>query len=555
MIAIKLPNSRRIDVATTKLDAAIATQTQKQIAAHDAAAAAAKLDAAMQRNGAAGATPSAYQAAAPLPLPLPTELEPVEPLPLEALPDAFRPWVADVADRMQCPPDFVAVPMLVAASMLVARRVAIHAQARTDWRERANLWALLVGRPGTMKSPAMQQALAPVERMEARAAQGYSAAMESFKVDLLAHKLRCDAGEKTAKAILAKNRNSDVTEHLVGEEPAPPPWPRYLVNDLTYQKLGALLAENPDGVLSVRDEMRGLFLDLAREEQASARAFYLQAWSGGRYTFDRIGRGTVTVEDARLSLIGCIQPGPLADLLAQARRGAADDGMLDRFLIAWPDSHGEWREVDRWPDTPAKGKAWSVFDRLDTFDALASGAQQVDPDSDARALPVLRFADEAREVFSEWRFDFEKTIKAADNESLEGALSKFRHHVPALALVLHIVDGGTGPVKRPATMRALTLADYFESHARRLHGSARRQVVRAASALLAKAKAGALTDPFTAREVYRNDWARLTERDTVQSALEMLTARGWLSESNMSSGQAGGRPTTVYSLTEGARHG
>ena len=231
---------------------------------------------------------------------------------------------------------------------------------------------------------------------------------------------------------------------------------------------------NPDGVLSVRDEMRGLFLSLAREESAPARAFYLQAWSGGSYTFDRIGRGTVTVDDARLSIIGGIQPGPLSELVQQARRGAADDGMIERFLIAWPDAPGEWREVDRWPDSEGKRRAWETFERLDTLTAGALGAEREnDMHGEPRGLPFVRFDDDAREAFGEWRSEFERTIRAAEGEGLEGALSKFRHHVPALALALHVIDGGTGPVTLPATLRALALAEYFESHARRLHSSGR----------------------------------------------------------------------------------
>ena len=475
---IKVPDFRRIDEAASKIDAA------------------------MDASRAGGA------ALVEAPQPLPAELLPVEPFPLKALPDALRPWVADVAERIQCPPDFVAVPMLVGAAMLVARKVRIKCQARTDWTERANLWALIVGRPGAMKSPAMMQALAPLERMEARAAAEHSKDMEAFKLELLAHELRAGAGEKAAKAELSKNKNADIRGHLSGDEPQAPTWPRYLVNDLTYEKLGVLLSENPDGVLSVRDEMRGLFLHLAREEQAPARAFYLQAWSGGRYTFDRVQRGTTTIEDARLSMIGCIQPGPLSALVQQARRGAADDGMLDRFLVAWPDSAGDWREVDRFPDSEAKRGAWSVFSRLDTLDAAGILAQQdSDMDGNPEGLPFLRFADDAREAFSEWHHDLERKLRTTEAEGLEGALSKFRHHVPAMALALHVIDGGAGPVALAPTLRALALSEYFESHARRLHGSNRRVAVRAARALLSRAQASALPDPFTAREVYIRDWA------------------------------------------------
>jgi hypothetical protein len=488
------------------------------------------------------------------PQPLPPELLPVEPFPMAALPEAFAPWVCDASERMHCPPDFVAVPLLVAGASLVARHVGIRPQRRTDWLERGNLWALIVGRPGIMKSPAMAQALAPMERLEAHAAEAFNAQAAQHQAEAMAAKLRAEANVNAARAKLKKDGGVDVAALLAGNDVrAEPMRRRYVVNDLTYEKLGEILAANPDGVLSVRDEMRGLFLSLAREESAPARAFYLQAWSGGRYTFDRIGRGTVTVEDARLSIIGGIQPGPLSELVQQARRGAADDGMVERFLIAWPDAPGEWREVDRWPDSEGKRRTWETFDRLDALTADALGAERErDMHGEPRGLPFVRFDDESREAFGEWRSEFERTIRAAEGEGLEGALSKFRHHVPALALGLHVIDGGTGPVSLLATLRALALAEYFESHARRVHSSGRRMTVRAARTIIEKARAGSLPAPFTARDVYRNQWAGLGDRAAVADALDMLAAHGWLSEAAI---ETGGRPTVTYALTDGARRG
>lgn len=494
--------------------------------------------------------------AAPIdvPQPLPPELLPVEPFPMDALPNAFGPWVRDVAERMHCPPDFVAVPLLVAAASLVARHLRIAPQRRTDWFESGNLWALIVGRPGWMKSPAMSQALAPMDRLEKRAAAEFNAQAAQHQAEAMAEKLRVEANVKAARAALKKDSGVDVASLLSAEgEGEAPTWRRYVVNDLTYEKLGEILAANPDGVLSVRDEMRGLFLSLSREESAPARAFYLQAWSGGSYTFDRIGRGTVTIEDARLSIIGGIQPGPLSELVRQARRGAADDGMIERFLIAWPDAPPEWREVDRWPDSEGKRRVWETFERLDALTVDALGAEQErDMHGDPRGLPFVRFDDDAREAFGEWRTEFEHTIRAAEGEGLEGALSKFRHHVPALALALHVVDGGTGPVGLPATLRALELADYFESHARRLHSSGRQTTVRAARTIIDKARAGTLAETFTARDVYRHQWAGLSDKMAVADALDLLTAHGWVTETTV---ETGGRPTAIYGLTEGARHG
>ena len=151
---------------------------------------------------------------------------------------------------------------------------------------------------------------------------------------------------------------------------------RYLVNDSSVEKLGELLNENPNGLLVFRDELLGLLYSLERDGQEGARQFYLETWNGnGRFTYDRIGRGTVDIEACCLSVLGSIQPGPLQDYLATA----PDDGLIQRFQLAvWPDLEPGWTNVDRWPNRDAKERAGSVFSRLDGLTALAIGATPCD---------------------------------------------------------------------------------------------------------------------------------------------------------------------------------
>ena len=61
-----------------------------------------------------------------------------------------------------------------------------------------------------------------------------------------------------------------------------------------------------------------------------------------------------------------------------------------------------------------------------------------------------------------------------------------------------------------------------------------------------------MTDLFTARDLYRNQWSGLADKMAVGGELDLLAAHGWLSEAAI---ETGGRPTVTYSLTEGARHG
>src|SRR5262249_47063745 len=74
----------------------------------------------------------------PEPKPLPNGLAPVEPFSSEFLPHAFAPWNDDIANRLQCPPDYVAVAAITALGSVIGRRIGIKPQAKTDWAETPN---------------------------------------------------------------------------------------------------------------------------------------------------------------------------------------------------------------------------------------------------------------------------------------------------------------------------------------------------------------------------------------------------------------------------------
>ena len=57
---------------------------------------------------------------------LPAGLTPAQPWDDELLPKELRYFVRDVADRTQCPPDFVAVALIVGISAVVGRKFSIH---------------------------------------------------------------------------------------------------------------------------------------------------------------------------------------------------------------------------------------------------------------------------------------------------------------------------------------------------------------------------------------------------------------------------------------------
>jgi putative DNA primase/helicase len=487
------------------------------------------------------------------PVPLPDELTPVMPFDFELLPARLRPWVEDIANRMQCPPDFVAAAVMAAMAAVIGRKVGIRPQARTDWTVVCNLWALIVGRPGVLKSPAQEAGLAPLRRLIATANERYQEQMEAYETEALAAKLRKESAEKKAKDLLRKDPSADLKTVLtVGEEPVFPLLKRYQANDSTPASLGELLRQNPNGLLVFRDEVVSLLKSLDRDGQDEGRGFYLTAWNGDSpYTFDRIGRGlNLHIPALCISLLGGTQPGRLSEYISQAvKGGSADDGLIQRFgLLVWPDMNGAWKNVDRDPDSKAKNTAFLVFDELDRLNPLEIGAEQdTDYNGQPEGIPYLRFEPAALELFIEWRTALETKLRSDLHPALESHFSKYRKLIPSLALIIHLADGGAGPVSENATLRALAWGEYLETHAERAYSSVSRTDVSTAKAILSRIKKGDLKTPFTSRDVWRPGWSKLSDRDQVMGGLRMLEDYQHL---YIESVTTGGRPKNLYHLNE-----
>ena len=116
------------------------------------------------------------------PLPIPSMLLPVESFDAALMPAALGPWVSDIAERMQCPPDFPAVAAMVALSSVIGRKACIAPKRRDNWRVIPNLWGAVVGRPGVMKSPALAEAMKPLDRLQALASELHAESMRDHSI-------------------------------------------------------------------------------------------------------------------------------------------------------------------------------------------------------------------------------------------------------------------------------------------------------------------------------------------------------------------------------------
>ena len=471
--------------------------------------------------------------------PIKTDLLPVEPLPPSIIPTPFRSWIKDVADRMQCPPDFVAAAMIVMTSSIIGAGCGIRPKQQDDWTVIPNLWGCVVSRPSTMKSPAIGEGMKPIEALAVAAKQDFDLVIKGHLAEVEVFKAQREAIQG-AMRVAAKSKATDgpsmdclKQNFATLEEPKAPVWRRYVTNDATIEKMAELQAGNPRGLMLFRDELVGLFATWDKDGHEADRTFYMEGWNGDKsHTSDRIGRGTTHVANLCVSLFGGIQPAKLTTYLHGAMRGLSNDGLVQRLQVAvYPDEPSTWALIDRPIDSAARRAAFEVVARLATIDFRQIGAH-----AEEGQTPYFRFADDAQGIFNSWLTELEGKLREDEEPVLQEHLGKYRSLMPSLALQFHVLNlvgtPGATPcqVSKECAEQAAAWCEYLESHARRIYGLVTNATAQAAAHLAKRLTKGDLLERFTVREVYRKGWSLLGDKEMARNACEELVSLGWLRE-------------------------
>lgn len=439
---------------------------------------------------------------------LPGQLKPVDKLNSNFLPSSIKDGVVDIAERLSCPLDYVAISVIVGAGTVLGNTVGIlPKEFDSTWVVHPGFWGGIVGLPGSMKTPSLIASLKPVYYLEEQAANQFAQDLIQYKKD----KTRFDTE-------LSKFKSGKTT--LFPTEPIEPNKKRYIVNDTTYQALGEIISKNPEGVLALSDELSGLLQSLDTAGQEAARGFYLSGWGGSsNYTFDRVSRGSITLTRYLLSVFGGFQPDRIKAYVRFAQSGnSKNDGLLQRFqLLVWPDLDEEFKLVDRVENKNALQKMHQAITSLRFTNK-------------EKTPHLLHFDKDAQQLFNQWYVQNEKLLRNEKLTSSEHShFSKYRSLVPGLALLFHRLDSHDGNVCLSCLTSALNFAIYLKSHATRIYASVYGHDFAPARALARKLVDKSIEDGFTARSVYLKGWSNLSKDETF-SAIEVLLEHGWLRE-------------------------
>jgi hypothetical protein len=400
------------------------------------------------------------------PAPLPT-MPPVPPFPLDAFPPAVADYWRAAAESLAVPVDYVAVPGLALLGAAVGRSRA--AEVKPGYAESPLFWVAVIAPPGGTKSSSLGAARAPLQTAEADWIDKHRGEMSLFDTEMDRHNARVKEWKAGGCA---------------GEPPQKPHRPtlrQATLDDATTEAVAKVLADNPRGVIVVKDELSGFVrsMDQYKGGRGADRQFWLSAWAGAPAKVNRAkdhDAGPLVIPHPFAAVAGMMCPDSLAELRGEDRHGeAAADGFLDRFLFSFPDPLPAGPE--RWltiPEPVAKGYCDVFLDLL--------GMEMVPitdgPAATTRYRPYfVGFSRNGRAAWEEFTGNVADRMNALDPfDPFRGVLSKLRGYGARFAALLWSVRRvcglvpTDGPIDAGVMVGAAALVDNFERHAARALG-------------------------------------------------------------------------------------
>lgn len=437
---------------------------------------------------------------------------PWKPFPVEALPEPARQFVTELAEATSNDPSSAALAAMVTMAGVVGNRVS--AWIKPGWSEPAILWGAIVARSGSIKSPVLKLATRPLLQFYKEDRKRYEEALREYEAEVERYLAQRDRWRSAQK----KGATAD-------DPPLAPKKPverQTLVSDVTTEKLGSMLQENPLGLLLVRDELASWIgsFDRYAAGKGSDSPTWLSFFDGSPVKIDRkTAAGAIFCERGSVSVLGTIQPRVLNRIFGVQER---ESGLLARLLLVEP------------PSQPVIWTKRGITQSTESDWAnLLRGLIELEPEVDATGDPTPRLvmlSSEAERLFALWHNDTGRSLQEIADDDQYAHVAKLKGICVRMALILACVDSVVaGEPLRDIEARhmqsAIEIAGWFKHESDRVYfalsGSDDDRARRRLAELIQR-KGGTVT----ARELMRSSRAFKTVNDS-EAALRDLADGGF----------------------------
>jgi hypothetical protein len=282
------------------------------------------------------------------------------------------------------------------------------------------LWAAVIGRPGAIKTPALNLSRQFLDTLQREAWDRYEEQLAEWT-----------AADK--------------------EERGPKPLPEhFFATDTTTQGVAFALTSSR-GIALIHDELAGWVNSFDAFHKAGDRQFWLSAWSAQPLKPNRRTGDPIFVAEPVVGVTGGIQPDVLSDLLGEAKR---DDGFLPRLWLVWPDAPIAW-----WSDTTVPESVTR---------AMLSLIRQLRLKGDRVVISTL--SPEAYAAWKGWYNDNQR-LTAELSGIAAGWAAKAPTHLARIVLLLHLLgdpDNHAGRVDVVTLQHGIAIVEYLRAHLKRV---------------------------------------------------------------------------------------
>lgn len=398
------------------------------------------------------------------------------PFPVDIFPKIIQEVIYEAHNKYQFALDYLGAGILAAISSAIGNSLKVN--VKNGWNEKANLFTVIVGRPGDSKSHALNFCFKPIHIKENLLFAEYSSLLKEYEEEL-------KTNEKTK---LNK-------PHLN----------KYLISDFTPEALILHHSNNKKGLYIYVDELNGWIKNFNRYNSSGETETYLSLWSGTTISIDRASGKSIRIDDPFIGVIGSTQ---IAVLKSFAKDGRSSNGFMDRLLFVYP----EMQKTLKWNinkvDDRILENYFSIISNL-----IETSIDQLEP----LLIPIEK---NAKKYLFDWQnnrpenylFEYERSIEI-----------KLQQYVIRFALILQSIHhaankNSLNQIELFAVQGGIKLFHYFYNNAIKVRQEIIKKAYLETLTELQKTILNELSDKFTTAEGLKiackkiNNKNRISER-------------------------------------------
>lgn len=400
--------------------------------------------------------------------PLIVQIDPQE-YPLDALPDAVRCAVQEVAGFVKAP-----IP-LIATSALAALSLAIQAHTDVERAERLSgpcgLFLLAIADSGERKTTCDGFFTTAIRDYQAQQQEAAKPIIAAYKSEHDAWEAQRNGLKEKIKALAKDGKPSTAQvqqlHDLDKDEPTAPRVPRLIYGDATPEALTYALAKQwPSGGV-ISSEAGSVFGGHGMGGDSVMRnlAALNQLWDGATLNTERRSSESFTVRGARLTMALQVQEATIRAFFDSTKGLARGTGFLARFLVSWPQSTQGTRNFT---EAPANWPALATFNARLT--AILNRPAPIDDDG-ALTPAMLKLAPDAKAAWVAFHDAIEAELSSGrELYDVRDVASKTADNAARLAALFHTFTGSIGPIDIEAMEAGARIAAWHLTEGRRFLG-------------------------------------------------------------------------------------